>query len=158
MYLPWIFQVKTKCCKLKLAKKKTLWQCIQLFPIEWSQKLGEFTVDFRVWYVFQRRPKTLTNNLLFSLTKSHYFFRNRCNLAIRWSQMSVRTGVLKRNHQKSTRFLVGVPKIVVPQNGWFIWKTLLKWMIWGENPLFSETSLWSQPSSRCVFLFFKITI
>jgi len=28
----------------------------------------------------------------------------------------------------------------VPQNGWFIiWKTLLKWMIWVENPLFSET-------------------
>ena len=21
------------------------------------------------------------------------------------------------------------------------WKTLLKWMIWGENPLFSETSI-----------------
>ena len=22
------------------------------------------------------------------------------------------------------------------------WKTLLKWMIWGEKPLFSETSKW----------------
>ena len=22
---------------------------------------------------------------------------------------------------------------VVPQNGWFIWKTLLKWMTWGDN-------------------------
>ena len=25
------------------------------------------------------------------------------------------------------------PKIGVPQNGWFIWKTLLKWMIWGYH-------------------------
>ena len=34
-----------------------------------------------------------------------------------------------------------------PQNGWFIsWKTLLKWMIWGENPLFLETP-------RCFFYF-----
>ena len=32
------------------------------------------------------------------------------------------------------------PKIVVPQNGWCIsWKTLLKWMIWGEPALFLET-------------------
>ena len=34
------------------------------------------------------------------------------------------------------------PKIggFYPQNGWFIsWKTLLKWMIWGVFPLFSET-------------------
>ena len=29
------------------------------------------------------------------------------------------------------------PKIVVPQNGWFIsWKTLLKLMIWGFSPYF----------------------
>ena len=35
------------------------------------------------------------------------------------------------------------PKIRVPQNGWFIMKhPLLKWMIWGENPLFLETSIW----------------
>ena len=28
------------------------------------------------------------------------------------------------------------PKIVVPQNGWFIiWKTLLKWMTWGYHHL-----------------------
>ena len=34
------------------------------------------------------------------------------------------------------------PKIGVgPQNGWFIMETLLKWMIWRENPLFSETSI-----------------
>ena len=25
------------------------------------------------------------------------------------------------------------PKIVVPQNGWSWWKTLLKWMIWGPT-------------------------
>ena len=39
---------------------------------------------------------------------------------------------------------VGVSKIgVFPQkmDGLYLsWKTLLKWMIWGENPLFSETS------------------
>ena len=35
------------------------------------------------------------------------------------------------------------PTIGVPQNGWWkSWKTLLKWMIWGENPLVSETSIW----------------
>ena len=36
------------------------------------------------------------------------------------------------------------PKIVVPQNGWWkSWKTLiLNGMIWGENPLFSETSVY----------------
>ena len=34
------------------------------------------------------------------------------------------------------------PKIGIPQNGWWkSWKTLLKWMIWGENPLFLETSI-----------------
>ena len=34
------------------------------------------------------------------------------------------------------------PKIGVAQNGWWkLWKTLLNWMIWGENPLFSETSI-----------------
>ena len=33
------------------------------------------------------------------------------------------------------------PKIGEPQNGWFIMEnTLLKWMIWGEHPLLSETS------------------
>ena len=32
------------------------------------------------------------------------------------------------------------PKIGVPQYGWFIMeKPMNKWMIWGENPLFSET-------------------
>ena len=25
------------------------------------------------------------------------------------------------------------PKIKLPQNGWFIWKTLFKWMIWGYH-------------------------
>ena len=37
------------------------------------------------------------------------------------------------------------PKIVVPQNGWFIsWKTLSKLMIWGEkNHIFLETSICS---------------
>ena len=37
------------------------------------------------------------------------------------------------------------PKIVVPQNGWFIMEIPdLKWMIWGrENPLFSETFFFS---------------
>ncbi len=32
------------------------------------------------------------------------------------------------------------PEIVVHQNGWFRMKTLLKWMIWGENHYF-----WKQP-------------
>ena len=33
------------------------------------------------------------------------------------------------------------PKILVPQNGWFImWKTPLKWMIWGAHPYF-----WKHP-------------
>ena len=31
------------------------------------------------------------------------------------------------------------PKIGVPQNGWFILETLLKWMISGDFPLFLET-------------------
>ncbi len=35
-----------------------------------------------------------------------------------------------------------LPKILVPQNGWFIsWKTLLKWMIWGYIPLFLEAPI-----------------
>ncbi len=35
------------------------------------------------------------------------------------------------------------PKIVVPQNGWFIMETLLKWMIWGVfPPIFGNTQLW----------------
>ena len=34
------------------------------------------------------------------------------------------------------------PKIGVPQNGWFIMENPIKnGMIWGENPLFSETSI-----------------
>ena len=35
------------------------------------------------------------------------------------------------------------PKIVVPQNGWFIRETLLKWMIWGY-PYF-----WKHPDANC---------
>ena len=31
------------------------------------------------------------------------------------------------------------PKIGVPQMGWFIMENLIKLMIWGEKPLFSET-------------------
>ena len=38
------------------------------------------------------------------------------------------------------------PKIGVPQHGWFIMENPIKWMIWGENPLFSETSIYF-PSS-----------
>ena len=34
------------------------------------------------------------------------------------------------------------PKILVPQMDGLYWKTLLKWMIWGENPLYSETSIY----------------
>ena len=37
---------------------------------------------------------------------------------------------------------MGVSKILVPQNGWFIsWKTLLNWMIWVVLPLFLETPI-----------------
>ena len=45
------------------------------------------------------------------------------------------------------------PKIGVPQNGWFIRETLLKWMIWGENPLFSETPIYMmlKPSNVAAF-------
>ena len=36
-----------------------------------------------------------------------------------------------------------LPKIVVPQNGWFIVENPMnKWMIWGETPLFLETPIW----------------
>jgi len=38
------------------------------------------------------------------------------------------------------------PKIGVPQNGWFvmenIWKTLLKWMIWGYHHLRKHPDVW----------------
>ena len=37
--------------------------------------------------------------------------------------------------QKKTFLIWVFPKIGVPQNGWFIWKTLLKWMIWGYHHL-----------------------
>ena len=34
------------------------------------------------------------------------------------------------------------PKIGAPQNEWFIMENPMnKWIIWGENPLFSETSI-----------------
>ena len=40
----------------------------------------------------------------------------------------------------------GFPKIGVPQNGRFIWKTLLKWMIWGYHHLrkhpFIDSNVW----------------
>ena len=36
---------------------------------------------------------------------------------------------------------VGVSKNRYPKMDGLEWKTLLKWMIWGENPLFSETSM-----------------
>ena len=39
-------------------------------------------------------------------------------------------------------FIWVFPKIGVPQNGWFIMENPIKWMIWGENPLFSETSIY----------------
>ena len=34
---------------------------------------------------------------------------------------------------KTRVFIWVFPKIGGPQNGWFIWKTLLKWMIWGYH-------------------------
>ena len=37
---------------------------------------------------------------------------------------------------------MGVSKIAVPQNGWFITKNLLKLMIWGV-PLFSNSQIYS---------------
>ena len=42
----------------------------------------------------------------------------------------------------------GFPKMVVPQNGWFIVETLLKWMIWGYHHLrkhpykYTDGSFW----------------
>ena len=39
----------------------------------------------------------------------------------------------------------GVFPKIGPQNGWFIMENILsKWMIWGENPLFSETPIFFQ--------------
>ena len=35
------------------------------------------------------------------------------------------------------------------------WKTLLKWMIWGENPLFSETSHLGKRNVSFKSTFFK---
>ena len=35
------------------------------------------------------------------------------------------------------------PKIGIPQNGWFMWKTLLKWMIWGYH------YFWKHPFISC---------
>ena len=37
----------------------------------------------------------------------------------------------------------GTPKIVVPQNGWFIMDTPIKMDDLGENPLFQETPKWA---------------
>ena len=37
------------------------------------------------------------------------------------------------------------PKLGIPKNGWFIMGTpIKKWRICGENPLFSETSIWKK--------------
>ena len=35
-------------------------------------------------------------------------------------------------------------KIGIPQNGWFVMENPIKWMIWGENPLFLETPIYFQ--------------
>ena len=37
------------------------------------------------------------------------------------------------NDENSTTYIRGFPKMVLPQNGWFLWKTWLKWMIWGYH-------------------------
>ncbi len=41
------------------------------------------------------------------------------------------------------------PKIVVPQNGWFIMETLLKWMIWGYHYFWKHPDgPWPIPSAN----------
>ena len=49
----------------------------------------------------------------------------------------------KYNNHSVTKLIWVFPKIGVgPQNGWFIMEIhISKWMIWGENPPFSETPI-----------------
>ena len=42
-------------------------------------------------------------------------------------------GLLENANSQSQSFIWVFPKIVVPQNGWCIMETLLKWMIWGTH-------------------------
>ena len=70
--------------------------------------------------------------------------------------------------ETSNSLLYGVfPKIGIPQNGWFTWKTRLKWMIWGyhyfrKHPIYrvllqfcgvspnkKKTSRFCKPKRRC---------
>ena len=57
----------------------------------------------------------------------------------RWMSCEASPSLIKARSTHPKKVYGCFQKIGVPQNGWFIsWKTLLKWMIWGENPLFSE--------------------
>jgi len=57
----------------------------------------------------------------------------------------------KKAMQKETQR--GVPKIGVPQNGWFIMENLIKMDDLGENPLFSETPIYC---NLRIFIFFLV--
>ena len=51
-------------------------------------------------------------------------------------------GEKKKYLKPPPRYDMGVSKNrETPQNGWFIMENPIKWMIWEENPLFSETSI-----------------
>ena len=55
-------------------------------------------------------------------------------------QISIRGVICRLRHLFFNKLVF--PKIGVPQNGWKTYGKpyYIKWMIWGENPLFSETS------------------
>ena len=60
-----------------------------------------------------------------------------------WTEFSCQKKFVKFFISLTRNVIIGVSKNSGTPK-WMVYngKTLLKWMIWGENPLFSETSIW----------------
>ena len=86
----------------------------------------------------------------------HSFTQPQKNSSV-WKTKKGKTSISETSSKKKHKWIWVFPKIGIlypKMDGWLMANPIFQWMIWEENPLFLETSIWHSPLDISISILF----